>query len=164
MSQIPGNWSESTSFLATISQPVETNLSTIVPEITDGRNSTFTLAVMDLNRTTINVKHSVASGPSALILSGINQSILYEYNGKIQQDQCWETYVGQVRFNTDKSMCTCLEPNTESSIIGPTLLQCWQKYCTDRVSNNYSKQAPGLQFATWDNSILTVAVCCCLLC
>ncbi|KAG7327397.1 hypothetical protein KOW79_009003 [Hemibagrus wyckioides] len=94
-SEIPGNWSDSTSYLATISQPAETNLSTIVPEITEGRNSTFTMAVMDLNRTTINVKHSFVSGPSAPVLAGTNQTILYEYNGKSQQDQCWETYVGQ---------------------------------------------------------------------
>ncbi|KAK2869352.1 hypothetical protein Q7C36_001223 [Tachysurus vachellii] len=94
-SDIPGNWSDSTSYLATISQPAETNLSTIVPEITEGRNSTVTMAIMDLNHTTYNIKHSFMSGRSAPVLTGMNHTILYEYNGKSQQDQCWETYVGQ---------------------------------------------------------------------
>ncbi|KAI5609786.1 transmembrane channel-like protein 3 isoform X1, partial [Silurus asotus] len=94
-SEITGNWSDSTSYLATISQPAETNLSTIVPEITDGRNGTFTIAVMDLNRTTISVQHSIMSGPSVPVLTVANQSVLYEYNSKSKQDQCWETYVGQ---------------------------------------------------------------------
>ncbi|KAF7703171.1 hypothetical protein HF521_022178 [Silurus meridionalis] len=94
-SEITGNWSDSTSYLATISQPAETNLSTIVPEITDGRNGTFTITVMDLNRTTISVQHSIMSGPSVPVLTGANQSVLYEYNSKSKQDQCWETYVGQ---------------------------------------------------------------------
>ncbi|TSK53822.1 Transmembrane channel-like protein 3 [Bagarius yarrelli] len=91
-SDIPGNWSDSTSYLATISQHVGSNLSTIVPEITEGRNSTFTMVVIDLNHTTINVKHHFVSGQSAPVFNAMNQTIPF---GKKQQDQCWETYVGQ---------------------------------------------------------------------
>uniref|UniRef100_A0A8B9RAY6 Transmembrane channel-like protein n=1 Tax=Astyanax mexicanus TaxID=7994 RepID=A0A8B9RAY6_ASTMX len=72
------NWSDSTSYLATISQPAETNLSTIVPEITEGRNTTFTTTVADLNPLTLQ-----------------NQTTSFGFNTKSQQDQCWETYVGQ---------------------------------------------------------------------
>ncbi|KPP78372.1 transmembrane channel-like protein 3-like, partial [Scleropages formosus] len=78
----PGNWSDPTAFLATISQPEEENLSTIVPEISERRNSTVSLT-LEVNRTT--------SMTSAVI----NQTALYEYNMRSQQDQCWETYVGQ---------------------------------------------------------------------
>ncbi|XP_062868881.1 transmembrane channel-like protein 3 [Trichomycterus rosablanca] len=89
-SEVPGNWTDSTSYLATISQPAETNLSTIVPEITEGRNSTV---VMELNRTvttTMSIRSGVSAGPLV-----INQSVLYEYNSRSKQNQCWETYVGQ---------------------------------------------------------------------
>uniref|UniRef100_A0A8C9S1P0 Transmembrane channel-like protein n=1 Tax=Scleropages formosus TaxID=113540 RepID=A0A8C9S1P0_SCLFO len=79
---IASNWSDPTAFLATISQPEEENLSTIVPEISERRNSTVSLT-LEVNRTT--------SMTSAVI----NQTALYEYNMRSQQDQCWETYVGQ---------------------------------------------------------------------
>uniref|UniRef100_A0A3B4C2U6 Transmembrane channel-like protein n=1 Tax=Pygocentrus nattereri TaxID=42514 RepID=A0A3B4C2U6_PYGNA len=70
-----GNLSDSTSYLATISQPAEINLSTVVPEITKGRNATLTTTIADLNRTIITIKSGFLSGQP--------------------QDQCWETYVGQ---------------------------------------------------------------------
>ncbi|KAI4880547.1 hypothetical protein NFI96_002151 [Prochilodus magdalenae] len=94
-SGIPGNWSDSTSYLATISQPTETNLSTVVPEITEARNATITTTIADLNRTIITIKSGLVSGPPAPALTLPNQSTSYEYNTKTQQDQCWETYVGQ---------------------------------------------------------------------
>ncbi|XP_072516715.1 transmembrane channel-like protein 3 [Salminus brasiliensis] len=94
-SGIPGNWSDSTSFLATISQPAETNLSTIVPEITEGRNATFTTTVADQNQTVISIKKALPAGPQVPAFIQLNQSTSFEYNTKTQQDQCWETYVGQ---------------------------------------------------------------------
>uniref|UniRef100_A0A8C1HKA9 Transmembrane channel-like protein n=1 Tax=Cyprinus carpio carpio TaxID=630221 RepID=A0A8C1HKA9_CYPCA len=74
MSSAVRNLSDSTSYLATISQPAEDNLSTIVPDITEQRNSTLTMTLMQ---------------------SLLNQTVLYEYNTRSQQDPCWETYVGQ---------------------------------------------------------------------
>uniref|UniRef100_A0A3B3TH15 Transmembrane channel-like protein n=1 Tax=Paramormyrops kingsleyae TaxID=1676925 RepID=A0A3B3TH15_9TELE len=78
----PGNWSDSSGFLATISLPIEENLSTIVPEILDRRNSTPSLVL----------EPSRMRSPVSVLL---NQTALYEYNMRSQQDQCWETYVGQ---------------------------------------------------------------------
>uniref|UniRef100_A0AAR2J9B4 Transmembrane channel-like protein n=1 Tax=Pygocentrus nattereri TaxID=42514 RepID=A0AAR2J9B4_PYGNA len=89
------NLSDSTSYLATISQPAEINLSTVVPEITKGRNATLTTTIADLNRTIITIKSGFLSGQPAPALTPMNQSTSYEYNTKTQQDQCWETYVGQ---------------------------------------------------------------------
>ncbi|KAL6468571.1 hypothetical protein MHYP_G00220950 [Metynnis hypsauchen] len=94
-SGILGNLSDSTSYLATISQPAEINLSTVVPEITEGRNATLTTSIADLNRTIITIKSGLLSGQPAPALTPMNQSTSYEYNTKTQQDQCWETYVGQ---------------------------------------------------------------------
>lgn len=95
--RVPGNWSDSTSYLATISQPVETNLSTIVPEITEGRNITMAMELQRLTSTvSIRMVGGVSPGPPV-----VNQSVLYEYNSRSQQDQCWETYVGQVSARTD---------------------------------------------------------------
>uniref|UniRef100_A0A8C1YU68 Transmembrane channel-like protein n=1 Tax=Cyprinus carpio TaxID=7962 RepID=A0A8C1YU68_CYPCA len=74
MSSAVRNLSDSTSYLATISQPAEDNLSTIIPDITEQRNSTLTMTLMQ---------------------SLLNQTVLYEYNTRSQQDPCWETYVGQ---------------------------------------------------------------------
>ncbi|KAG5839640.1 hypothetical protein ANANG_G00207060 [Anguilla anguilla] len=77
-----GNWSDSSAFLATIALPEEENLATIVPEISDRQNSTMAVA-LEPNRT-----------KSAMPLIQ-NHTALYEYNMRSQQDQCWETYVGQ---------------------------------------------------------------------
>ncbi|KAM7406648.1 hypothetical protein PAMP_001015 [Pampus punctatissimus] len=84
----PGNWSDSSSFLATISQPEVDSLSTLVSEIyvSDPRNSTIATIA-----TVLDVTNSSRSS------SGIvtNQTALFEKNTRSQQDQCWETYVGQ---------------------------------------------------------------------
>ncbi|XP_061078315.1 transmembrane channel-like protein 3 [Conger conger] len=77
-----GNWSDSSAFLATIALPEEENLATIVPEISDRQNSTMGVT-LEPNRT-----------KSAMPLI-LNHTGLYEYNMRSQQDQCWETYVGQ---------------------------------------------------------------------
>ncbi|MGH0147756.1 UNVERIFIED_CONTAM: hypothetical protein FKN15_011007 [Acipenser sinensis] len=82
MSSIPSNWSDSTAFLATIALPEEENLSTIVPDFTESRNSTMSVVFQE-NQT------------KAIIPLAFNKTALYEYNMKSQQNQCWETYVGQ---------------------------------------------------------------------
>ncbi len=83
----PGNWSDSSSFLATISQSEVESLSTLVSEISEHRNSTIA--------TIATVLYVTNSGRSS---SGTvsNQTVLFEKNTRSQQDQCWETYVGQV--------------------------------------------------------------------
>ncbi|XP_030620945.1 transmembrane channel-like protein 3 [Chanos chanos] len=86
----PGNWSDSTAFLATISQPSEGNLSTIVPDLSERRNSTVDMMIVELNITKTNIV-----SPKAPAQTVPNQTALFEYNTRSQQDQCWETYVGQ---------------------------------------------------------------------
>ncbi|XP_039628695.1 transmembrane channel-like protein 3 [Polypterus senegalus] len=73
---------DSTTFQATIAFPVEQNLSTIVPDILDKKNQTLSpglgleenqtklMSVLTVNKTGLNVQRR-------------------------EQDQCWETYVGQ---------------------------------------------------------------------
>ncbi|KAF7650866.1 hypothetical protein LDENG_00119510 [Lucifuga dentata] len=79
----PGNWSDSSSFLATISQPEEGSVSTLVSE---HHNSTIvTIATM--------LDFTNSSRSSTATVS--NQTALFEKNIRSQQDQCWETYVGQ---------------------------------------------------------------------
>ncbi|XP_041031142.1 transmembrane channel-like protein 3 isoform X4 [Carcharodon carcharias] len=67
-----------TSFLATRALPEEESLSTIVPEIRLRRNSSFS---SEDNKTKP--------------LTRFNKTALFDYNILSQQDQCWETYVGQ---------------------------------------------------------------------
>uniref|UniRef100_A0A4W4FY25 Transmembrane channel-like protein n=1 Tax=Electrophorus electricus TaxID=8005 RepID=A0A4W4FY25_ELEEL len=93
MNTFKRNWSNSTSYLATVS--AETNLSTAVPEIAEVRNGTFTTAAVDLNHTAVDMKSAMSSGPPAPVLIVLNQTVLSGYNARSQQDQCWETYVGQ---------------------------------------------------------------------
>lgn len=82
----PGNWTDSSSFLATISQPETDSLSTLMSEISEHHNSTVATIV------TVNfTSRSRSSG------AFYNQTSLFEKNTRSQQDQCWETYVGQVR-------------------------------------------------------------------
>ncbi|XP_048039624.1 transmembrane channel-like protein 3 [Megalobrama amblycephala] len=91
----PGNLSDSTSYLATISQPTEDNLSTIVPDMTERRNSTLTMTLLDLNNSVTTIKSTTSSRQPMRMQALLNQTILYEYNTRSQQDPCWETYVGQ---------------------------------------------------------------------
>ncbi|XP_059383224.1 transmembrane channel-like protein 3 [Carassius carassius] len=91
----PGNLSDSTSYLATISQPAEDNLSTIVPDITERRNSTLTMTLLDLNNSMTTIKSTTSSAQVMRTQALLNQTVLYEYNTRAQQDPCWETYVGQ---------------------------------------------------------------------
>lgn len=92
----PGNVSDSTSYLATISQPTEDNLSTIVPDITERQNSTLTMTLLNLNNSVTTIKSTASYGQPMRMQSLLNQTVVYEYNTRSQQDPCWETYVGQV--------------------------------------------------------------------
>nr|XP_055037084.1 transmembrane channel-like protein 3 [Misgurnus anguillicaudatus] len=91
----PGNLSDSTSYLATISQPTEDNLSTIVPDITERQNSTLTMTYLDLNNNITTIKSTMSYGQAMRMQSPLNQTVVYEYTTRSQQDPCWETYVGQ---------------------------------------------------------------------
>ncbi|XP_042617270.1 transmembrane channel-like protein 3 [Cyprinus carpio] len=92
----PGNLSDSTSFLATISQSTEDNLSTIIPDITEQQNSTLTMTLLEINNSMTTIKSTTSSRQPMRMQSLLNQTVLYEYNTRSQQDPCWETYVGQV--------------------------------------------------------------------
>ncbi|KAM9837810.1 transmembrane channel-like protein 3 [Aulostomus maculatus] len=84
----PSNWSDSSSFLATISQPDMESLSTLVAEISvSHRNSTITTVA-----TVLDVANSSSRRSSGTVS---NHTALFEKNTRSQQDQCWETYVGQ---------------------------------------------------------------------
>ncbi|XP_039514312.1 transmembrane channel-like protein 3 isoform X3 [Pimephales promelas] len=89
------NLSDSTSYLATISQPTEENLSTIVPDIVERRNSMLNMTLLDLNNSVTTIKSTTSSREPMRMQSLLNQTVLYEYNTKSQLDPCWETYVGQ---------------------------------------------------------------------
>nr|XP_046244203.1 transmembrane channel-like protein 3 [Scatophagus argus] len=80
----PGNWSDSSSFLATISQPEVDSLSTLVSDISVSEHRNGTVA------TIATVLGATNSGRS-----NSNQTVVFEKNTRSQQDQCWETYVGQ---------------------------------------------------------------------
>ncbi|KAM6943651.1 LOW QUALITY PROTEIN: transmembrane channel-like protein 3 [Xenentodon cancila] len=79
----PGNWTDSGSFLATISQPEEDSPSTLMSEISEHHNTTVATITMV----------SFTSWRSSRTF--YNQTALFEKNTRSQQDQCWETYVGQ---------------------------------------------------------------------
>ncbi|KAK7170809.1 hypothetical protein R3I94_000884 [Phoxinus phoxinus] len=89
------NLSDSTSYLATISQPTEENLSTIVPDIVERRNSMLNMTLLDLNYSVTTIKSTTSSREPIRMQSVLNQTVLYEYNTRSQLDPCWETYVGQ---------------------------------------------------------------------
>ncbi|XP_067301176.1 transmembrane channel-like protein 3 isoform X2 [Pseudorasbora parva] len=91
----PVNLTDSTSYLATISQPTEDNLSTIVPDITERQNSILNTTLLDLNTSVTTIKSTTVSRQPIRVQSLLNQTVVYEYNTRSQQDPCWETYVGQ---------------------------------------------------------------------
>uniref|UniRef100_A0AAY4BCG7 Transmembrane channel-like protein n=1 Tax=Denticeps clupeoides TaxID=299321 RepID=A0AAY4BCG7_9TELE len=78
----PSNWSDTTAFLATISQPDEENASTPLPDMTERKNSTIA-TILDISRT---------KSTTAVVLNHTAPSNMFN---RFQQDQCWETYVGQ---------------------------------------------------------------------
>ncbi|XP_069766653.1 transmembrane channel-like protein 3 [Narcine bancroftii] len=79
ISRAPDNVNDTgTSFLATRALPEEENLSTIVPEIRLRQNITLGSGDYRINPPT-----------------KFNKTAMYDYNVLSQQDQCWETYVGQ---------------------------------------------------------------------
>uniref|UniRef100_A0AAZ3PW82 Transmembrane channel-like protein n=1 Tax=Oncorhynchus tshawytscha TaxID=74940 RepID=A0AAZ3PW82_ONCTS len=76
-SVVSGNLSDSTAFMATISQPGETSLSTLVSDISISENHNSTIATI------------------AMVLD-VNTSIsTSKQNKQKKPDECWETYVGQ---------------------------------------------------------------------
>ncbi|TMS12809.1 Transmembrane channel-like protein 3, partial [Larimichthys crocea] len=83
----PGNWSDSSAFLATISQPEVDSLSTLVSDISVSEHRNSTIATI---ATVLDVTNSGRSSAGTS-----NQTALFEKNTRSQQDQCWETYVGQ---------------------------------------------------------------------
>ncbi|XP_047435903.1 transmembrane channel-like protein 3 isoform X1 [Mugil cephalus] len=83
----PSNWTDSSSFLATISQPEVDSLSTLVSEISASGHHNTTIATI---ATVLDVNSSRRSSGTFS-----NQTALFEKNTRSQQDQCWETYVGQ---------------------------------------------------------------------
>ncbi|XP_028258463.1 transmembrane channel-like protein 3 [Parambassis ranga] len=83
-----GNWTDSSSFLATISQPGVDSASTLVSEISSSGHHNST-------RTTIATMLDVTNSSRSSSASVSNQTALFEKNTRSQQDQCWETYVGQ---------------------------------------------------------------------
>ena len=70
--------------MATISQPGEENLSTLV-SLSGHRNITLATIVMVLDNST-----------KSTMTTTYNHTGLPEKNTRSQQDPCWETYVGQV--------------------------------------------------------------------
>ncbi|XP_034723536.1 transmembrane channel-like protein 3 [Etheostoma cragini] len=84
----PGNWSDSTSFLATISQPEVDSLSTLVSDLSVSEHRNSTIATI---ATVLDVRNSSVSSSGGFS----NQTALFEKNTRSQQDPCWETYVGQ---------------------------------------------------------------------
>ncbi|XP_077374350.1 transmembrane channel-like protein 3 isoform X9 [Festucalex cinctus] len=79
----PVNWSDTRSYLATITQPAASTLSTLVSEISHRNIATIATMLDVTNR---------SKGSSE---TSSNQSTHIEKNTRSQQDQCWETYVGQ---------------------------------------------------------------------
>ncbi|XP_049573356.1 transmembrane channel-like protein 3 isoform X3 [Syngnathus scovelli] len=82
----PANWSDTNSYLATIAEPVASSLSTTLVSEISHRNSTIATITTMLDVTN-------RSRGSSETLS--NQTAQFEKNTRSQQDQCWETYVGQ---------------------------------------------------------------------
>uniref|UniRef100_H3CMK3 Transmembrane channel-like protein n=1 Tax=Tetraodon nigroviridis TaxID=99883 RepID=H3CMK3_TETNG len=81
----PANLSDSSSLLATVSQQELNGTHTTVADIPEQHNATtVTIATV--------LDHINSRGSSS------NQSALFEKNTLSQQDQCWETYVGQVEM------------------------------------------------------------------
>uniref|UniRef100_A0A8D0A2C8 Transmembrane channel-like protein n=1 Tax=Sander lucioperca TaxID=283035 RepID=A0A8D0A2C8_SANLU len=88
MSSAVSNWSDSSSFLATISQPEVDSFSTLVSDISVSEHHNSTIATI---ATVLDVRNSSVSSSGSIF----NQTALFEKNTRSQQDPCWETYVGQ---------------------------------------------------------------------
>lgn len=93
------NWSDSSSFLATVSQNEMLSVSTQaeVPASPHHAGAVATVATM------MNVSGRNHAG------TFINQMAAFEKTNRSQQDQCWETYVGQV----SPSVPAPIQPTTD---------------------------------------------------
>lgn len=80
---IPGNFSDSSSSLATISQHEPGGHPPTAAYVAEQHNTTRVAMATVLDQTSNRRSFS-------------NQTALFEKNTLSQQDQCWETYVGQV--------------------------------------------------------------------
>lgn len=85
----PRNWSDSNSILVTISQTNVDNLTTLVSDVSvSGPHNHTGVTVATMLDATYSGRNSYGNSS--------NQTGLFEKNTRSQQDQCWETYVGQV--------------------------------------------------------------------
>ncbi|RVE74951.1 hypothetical protein OJAV_G00027550 [Oryzias javanicus] len=82
------NWSDSSSFLATGSQSEVVSVSTRA-EVPVSPHHSSTAATLTAIAAALNVSHRNA------VATSVNQTAVFEKNNRSQQDQCWETYVGQ---------------------------------------------------------------------
>lgn len=85
----PRNWSDSNSFLVTVSQTNMDNLSTLVSDVSVSGSHNHTVVTVG---TVLDVTYSTRNNYG----NSSNATGLFEKNTRSQQDQCWETYVGQV--------------------------------------------------------------------
>ncbi|KAM4593437.1 transmembrane channel-like protein 3 isoform 2-T2 [Odontesthes bonariensis] len=83
-----GNWNDTNSFLATISLPETDSPSTLVSEIYFSGHLNSTVATI---ATVLNFTNNSRSNSGTIY----NQTTVFEKNTRSQQEQCWETYVGQ---------------------------------------------------------------------
>ncbi|XP_055756025.1 transmembrane channel-like protein 3 [Salvelinus fontinalis] len=90
-SVISGNLSDSTAFMATISQPGETNLSTLVSDISISENHNSTIATIAM---VLDVNTSISTS-KVTMATMYNHTGMFELNKQKKPDECWETYVGQ---------------------------------------------------------------------
>jgi hypothetical protein len=92
-SVVSGNLSDSTAFMATISQPGETSLSTLVSDISISENHNSTIATIAM---VLDVNTSISTS-KVTMATMYNHTGMFEQNKQKKPDECWETYVGQVQ-------------------------------------------------------------------
>uniref|UniRef100_A0A8C7JYY8 Transmembrane channel-like protein n=1 Tax=Oncorhynchus kisutch TaxID=8019 RepID=A0A8C7JYY8_ONCKI len=90
-SVVSGNLSDSTAFMATISQPGETSLSTLVSDISISENHNSTIATIAM---VLDVNTSISTS-KVTMATMYNHTVMFEQNKQKKPDECWETYVGQ---------------------------------------------------------------------
>uniref|UniRef100_A0AAZ3QJ54 Transmembrane channel-like protein n=1 Tax=Oncorhynchus tshawytscha TaxID=74940 RepID=A0AAZ3QJ54_ONCTS len=90
-SVVSGNLSDSTAFMATISQPGETSLSTLVSDISISENHNSTIATIAM---VLDVNTSISTS-KVTMATMYNHTGMFEQNKQKKPDECWETYVGQ---------------------------------------------------------------------
>lgn len=88
----PRNWSDTNSLLVTVSQTNMDAVPTLVSDVSVSGSNNHTVVtvgtVLDVTYSTRNYGSNYGNGSNA--------TGLFEKTTRSQQDQCWETYVGQV--------------------------------------------------------------------